>query len=61
MLNVACVRIWMWGCAFVLEVTEVTESYIYTLFILHAHVGGEGGERNTWVYAKVFSIKLEQE
>lgn len=47
MLNVECVQIWMWGCAFVLEVREVTESYLYTLFILHTHVGGEGGERNT--------------
>lgn len=39
--------IWMWGYAFVLEVREVTESYVYTLFILHTYVGGK--ERGIYV------------
>lgn len=50
--------IWMWGYAFVLEVREVTESYLCTLFILHTYVGGER-ERNICV--QLFSIELEQE
>lgn len=45
--------IWMWGYAFVLEVREITESYLYTLFILHTYVGGER-ERNICV--QLFSI-----